>query len=252
MICNVESFVLRLKRADTPLFLAARRLTDFCLTATIPVPRILKPTGRLFYELRFYIPILWKRIKSLLYTTPVFCCRCESVGKHLQLCALPNVNGHALLYIGDDVRFSGSFAVSSGRFNDRPTLRIGNRAFIGHNVSIVCNREVIIEDDVLIAANCRISDYDGHPSALDRRLSNGLPDACDIRPVKICRGAWIGSDVRILKGVTIGAGGVVGANSVVTEDVPPFCVAAGSPARVVKRVRAPTEANFAKAVSAAA
>jgi acetyltransferase-like isoleucine patch superfamily enzyme len=252
MTYSMESVVLRLKRADTPLFRIARRIFDFCFTVTIPVPRILKPAGRLFYELRLYVPVLWRRVKSLIYTTPVFCCRCESVGKHLQLCALPKVHGHALLYIGDDVQFSGSFAISSGKFNDSPTLRIGNRAFIGHNVSITCNREVIIEDDVLIAANCKITDYDGHPASLEKRLSHGLPDPDDIRPVKICKGAWIGSDVSILRGVTIGAGGIVGAKSVVTHDVPPYCVAAGSPARIVRHIRTPAPASFAKIAPVAA
>jgi acetyltransferase-like isoleucine patch superfamily enzyme len=252
MTLSVESVVLRLKRGESPFFRACRKGLKFCFTATIPVPQTLKPAGRLFYELRFYIPMLWARVKSLIYTTPVFCCRCESVGKHLQLGSLPYVRGHTLLYIGDDVRFSGSLAVSSGRFCDRPTLRIGSRTFIGHNASITCNREVVIEDDVLIGANCKISDYDGHPASLETRLANGPPGADDMRPVKICRGAWIGAGVFISKGVTIGEGGVVGANSVVTHDVPPFCVAAGSPARVVKSVSPPGSASFAKAVSAAA
>jgi len=252
MKCSLDSIALRVKRADTPLFRTARKVFHFCLTASMPVPQILKPAGRLLYELRFYIPILWKRFKSLIYTTPVFSCRCESVGKHLQLCALPDVHGHTLLYIGDDVRFSGSFAISSGRFNDRPTLRIGNRAFIGHNVSITCNREVVIEDDAMIAGNCRISDYDGHPAFLEKRLARALPAADEIVPVRICKGAWIGSGVFILKGVTIGEGAVVGASSVVTQDVPPYCVAAGSPAKVVKRLRPANSVSFAKAISAAA
>lgn len=252
MTLSMESAVLRLKRGDTPFFKAAQRVVHFCRTASLPVPRSFKPIGRLCYELRFYIPILWQRLKSLIYTTPLFCCRCESVGKRPQLCALPRVHGHTSLYIGDDVRFSGSFTVSSGRFRSRPTLRIGDRAFIGHNVSITCNREVVIEDDVLIAANCRISDYDGHPASMEKRMSNALPDAEDIQPVRICKGAWIGSGVFILKGVTIGAGGIVGANSVVTHDVPPYCVVAGSPARVVKQVGTPHSASFAAAFSAAA
>src|SRR5271168_3855321 len=151
MTFSVESFVLRLKRADTPFFRRARHILDFCFTANMPVPKNLKPAGRLLYEVRFYAPVLWKRLKSLLYTTPMFSCRCESVGKRLQLVALPSVSGHTALYIGDDVRVSGSLAIASGRFYSKPILRIGNRAFIGHNVSITCNREVIIEDDVLIS-----------------------------------------------------------------------------------------------------
>jgi hypothetical protein len=108
MTLTVESVVLRLKRGDSPFFRACRNALKFSFTAAIPVPQTLKPAGRLFYELRFYIPMLWARVKSLIYTTPVFCCRCESVGKHLQLGSLPYVRGHTLLYIGDDVRFSGN------------------------------------------------------------------------------------------------------------------------------------------------
>jgi acetyltransferase-like isoleucine patch superfamily enzyme len=248
---SVEHVVLRLKRADTPFFRQARKAIDFCLTATIPVPSIVKPIGRLFYGLRFYAPILWSRLKSIFYTTPLFSCRCESVGKHLQLSGLPHVQGHALLYIGDNVRFSGNLAITSGRFHDRPTLRIGSRTFIGHNVSITCNQEVIIEDDVLIAAECRITDYDGHPASLERRVCNGLPAAEEIQPVRICKGAWIGFGALILKGVTIGAGGIVGANSVVTHNVPPYCTVAGSPAKVVKQV-APPDSSIFETVSAAA
>jgi hypothetical protein len=70
MDCSVEYVVLRLKRADTPFFRRARKVIDFCLTATMPVPRIVKPIGRLFYGLRFYAPILWSRFKSITYTTP--------------------------------------------------------------------------------------------------------------------------------------------------------------------------------------
>ena len=252
MNCSLGSVVLQLKRADTPFFKSARRLVDVCRTASIPVPVLLRPAGRFLYEFRFYLPILAARLKSLIYTTPLFSCRCESVGKHLQLRALPIINGHTVLHIGDDVRCSGSFAIASGRFSDRPTLRIGDRVFIGHNVSITCNREVVIEDDVMIAANCRISDYDGHPSSLEKRISNDLPDTKDIRSVRIGKGAWIGSETLILKGVTIGAGSVVGAHSVVTHDVPRYCVAAGSPAVVVKRTANPDSRRSTRAVCAAA
>jgi len=53
--------------------------------------------------------------------------------------------------------------------------------------------------------------------------------------IKIGSDVWIGSGVRILDGVTIGDGSVVGAGSVVTKSIPPFSIAAGVPARVIKR-----------------
>jgi galactoside O-acetyltransferase len=131
-------------------------------------------------------------------------------------------------------------------------LRIGDRTFIGHNVTIVCNREVTIDDDVLIAGDCRISDYDGHAASLEARIAKVLPTAEDIRPVHICKGAWIGSGAFILKGVTVGTGAIVGANSVVTHNVPPYSVVAGSPAEVVKYIGERNPTASVQAVSAAA
>ncbi len=57
------------------------------------------------------------------------------------------------------------------------------------------------------------------------------------RPVRIRRGAWVGATCVLLPGVTIGENAVVGAGSVVTRDVPPFTVAAGNPARVLKKLK---------------
>ena len=252
MTLSVETLVLRLKRPDTQFFRSARKAYDVCSTANMPVPSFFKPAGRLLYELSRYVPRVGRRFRTLLYTHPVFCCRCESVGKHLRLCAMPSVEGHTFLYIGDNVRFSGSLAIVSGKFRERPTLRIGNRVFLGHNVTITCDQEVVLEDDVLIAGNCKISDYDGHPASMEKRIARCDPDAEEIRPVRICKGAWIGFGVWIMKGVTIGEGSIVGAHSIVTHDVPPHCVVAGSPARVVKETEAPTSANIANEVSIAA
>ena len=57
-----------------------------------------------------------------------------------------------------------------------------------------------------------------------------------ITPIRVCRGAWIGGNVVIMSGVTIGQNAVVGAGSVVTKDVPPFSVCVGNPARVIKTI----------------
>jgi acetyltransferase-like isoleucine patch superfamily enzyme len=235
MASIIEVVVLKLKRADSPLFRIARKAYDWSVTANVPVPKAAKPVGRFVYDLQFVMRILWKRFKALVYIQPVFRCRCESVGKRLSLIAMPTVQGHACLSLGDDVRLSGSLGVASGRVHDQPQLRIGNRVFIGHDVQISCNQEVVIEDDVMIAGNCRISDNDGHPTQMKARIA-GLPPAQEaIKPVRIGPGAWIGSGTFILKGVTIGEGSIVGASSVVTRDVPPHSVVAGSPARVVKQ-----------------
>jgi acetyltransferase-like isoleucine patch superfamily enzyme len=58
----------------------------------------------------------------------------------------------------------------------------------------------------------------------------------DARPIVLRDNVWIGFDAIILPGVTIGEGSIVGARSVVTEDVPPYTIAAGNPARIIRAI----------------
>jgi len=151
----------------------------------------------------------------------------------LQLIAMPEVPGHTRVILGDDVQFWGKVGIFSGRFYDDPLLRIGNRVGIGHQVSITCNREVVIEDDVSVSNGCTISDSNGHPTLMSLRVGRDSAGPGEVKPVHICRGAWICTGSFVLKGVTVGEGSVIGANSVVTHDVPPHTIVAGVPAKIV-------------------
>ena len=75
----------------------------------------------------------------------------------------------------------------------------------------------------------------GHPKQADLRAQDQQPRPEDVRPVRICRNAWIGNGSHIMKGVTIGEGAIVGANSVVISDIPPYSLAMGNPAEVLIR-----------------
>ena len=90
---------------------------------------------------------------------------------------------------------------------------------------------------VLIAPNCVITDSDFHAPwpAQERSVRPGCEND---RPVTIEDYAWIGMNSIVLKGVRIGRGAIVGAGSVVTRDIPPFSVACGVPARVVRTAEA--------------
>ncbi|WP_336240156.1 acyltransferase [Citrobacter werkmanii] len=91
-----------------------------------------------------------------------------------------------------------------------------------------------IADDVLIGSGVNI--YVSNHSFSDTSKSISFQGHSDIQPVILERGCWIGANVTILPGVTIGENSVIGANSLVTKSVPPFHVAVGNPARVIKRV----------------
>ena len=112
-------------------------------------------------------------------------------------------------------------------------LLIGSNAGIGMGASISAAREIVIGEYVLLARNVYISDhthaFEDVEIPIMRQGING------IAPVSIGARTWLGQNVVVLPGVSIGQHCVIGANSVVNSSVPDFSVAAGVPARVVKR-----------------
>jgi acetyltransferase-like isoleucine patch superfamily enzyme len=120
-------------------------------------------------------------------------------------------------------------------------VRLGDYALV-HGARVICDAEVTIGDYALISWNVVLMDTYRLPfNALERRrelelLPTRQPRLAGAavlpRPIRIDRNVWIGFDSVVLPGVTIGEGAVVGARSVVVEDVPPCTVVAGNPARV--------------------
>ena len=118
--------------------------------------------------------------------------------------------------------------------NHSVAISIGSGTSIAGACVISAARGVVVEENVLLARNVYISDH------IHRYTQIGTPIIAQgidkIAPVRIKRGAWLGQSVVVCPGVTIGQGAVIGANSVVTHDIPEFCVAVGAPARVTKTI----------------
>lgn len=114
----------------------------------------------------------------------------------------------AEIVIGCDAKFSGAKICSKG------SIRLGNGVRIGANSTIV--------------------DTDFHPIGVEDRLAK--PTDGKIKPVVIEDDVFIGMNVMILKGTTIGRGSVVGAGSVVSGTYPPNSIIAGNPARVIREI----------------
>ncbi len=228
--------ILKLKRQETPLFKSLRSAVNLVFRPTSPsIPSAFKPALGFLYEFHYLVVNLWRAGLTIFYRHPLFQARCAQVGRNLGLSDLPFVSGHVGIYIGDNVTIGGKASILSGRFLDNPRLEIKDRAQIGWNVVIAVNKEVVIEEDTIIANDCRISDSDGHHKDAELRAQNAAVPLREIRAVRICRYAWIGGGSYIMKGVTIGEGSIVGANSVVISDVPPNCIAIGNPAEVILR-----------------
>lgn len=138
------------------------------------------------------------------------------------------------------VRILGDCAVSLG---DRTVLRrnvtigghgellIGHGTVVNEGTIISATRKVQIGSNCMIAPRAYILDVDHQ---YDRRDTPISKQGYTSQPVVISDDVWIGAQAIILKGVKIGTGAIIGANSVVTTDIQPYSIVGGSPARLLK------------------
>ncbi len=116
-------------------------------------------------------------------------------------------------------------------------VEIGNFSAVG-NCILRAESEITIGNYVMVSFDVVITDCERiTPVSVNQPCFKRFPPAnCPPQPVRIGDYVWIGFKVMILAGVTIGDGAIIGAGSVVSEDVPPMTVVAGNPARIVKRM----------------
>jgi len=143
------------------------------------------------------------------------------------------IDGKNGIYIGGDSSFqSGLWMYSHVTDSSTGKISIGSNCSFGYNNHITSAGEVTIGDDVLTANNVYISDnIHGYEDILVPIMRQPIIFK---NSVVIGSGAWIGENVSII-GARIGVNSVIGANSVVTKDVPDYCVAVGAPAKVIRR-----------------
>ena len=125
-------------------------------------------------------------------------------------------------------------------------IALGDWVFLGENSRIWSSNQVVVGDRVLISHDVNIHDTNGHPIDAIARfeqtqaiiLSGHPNDITTIAsaPVTIGDDAWIGFGATVLKGVTIGAGAIIAARSLVTKNVAAGTMVAGNPARLMRDV----------------
>lgn len=136
----------------------------------------------------------------------------------------------------------GFYALNNGE------IEIGNNIFIGVGTTIQAKEKVKIGNNVIIANNVIIVDNNNHPISPEMRLkmsdcSDYMKDElwswkyAESKPIYIEDNVWIGRNSVIMKGVTIGKGSIIALGTIVTKDVPKYCIVAGNPAKIVKRLK---------------
>lgn len=150
-----------------------------------------------------------------------------------------NINA---IRLNDNVLVEGRLMV----FKYGGLINIGNYVYIGEGSHIRSGESIKIGDNVLISHNVNIIDTNSHEINYQERAEEyrkALKDEPSVRkgnvetaPIIIENDVWISFGVTILKGVRIGQGAIIAANSVVTKDVEPFTLVAGNPAKFIKRL----------------
>jgi acetyltransferase-like isoleucine patch superfamily enzyme len=141
------------------------------------------------------------------------------------------------IHIGSETMIGEHVALSAGMMPGQvcltdPVVRIGDRCLIGRGSGIVGHLSIDIGNDVWTGHHVYITDQSHGYEDVSLPISlQSQPES----PVVIGDGSWLGHGVVVLPGAKIGKHVAVGANSVVTGELPDFCVAVGAPARVIRQ-----------------
>ena len=156
------------------------------------------------------------------------------------------IDNKTFLVIGESSLVDGKFVFEK----ETGEIKVGDRVFIGGGTNFICINGINVGNDVMFSWGCTIIDNNAHSLIWDERKHDVMDwkkgidenklgaykDWSNVTsaPILIKNKVWVGFNVIILKGVTIGEGAVVAAGSVVTKDVPDYAVVAGNPAKVIK------------------
>ncbi|PIP13013.1 MAG: hypothetical protein COX49_03150 [bacterium (Candidatus Stahlbacteria) CG23_combo_of_CG06-09_8_20_14_all_40_9] len=133
--------------------------------------------------------------------------------------------------IGEKTNISTAIIIDNAVTKDYTHLIIGDRCYIGKNVFFDLVEPVIVEDEGVISARVTFLTHSDPGERLLRKYFKR-----ETGKIRIGKGTWIGACATIMPGVTIGECAVIGANALVNKDIPPYSVAVGVPARVIRKI----------------
>lgn len=157
-----------------------------------------------------------------------------SFGSDSTICYPAILQGVKDIYIGNRTTIHANCRMQNYyEDGNNPSIHIGNHCYIGYYFSILNASSVTLGDDVLIASHVLISseNHGVNPESEIPYMNQSLIS----KAVSIGDGCWIGENVCILPGVSIGKKCIIGAGSIVTKSIPDYCTAVGNPARVIKK-----------------
>lgn len=176
-----------------------------------------------------------RRIIRSLWLRPSF----ASCGKSVFFGKIGRVHGTKCISIAEGSFFDDFFYLTAWPelVKNVPVLKIGENCSFGAYSHITCTNKITIGNHCLTGKWVTISDNNhGDSSKEALQLPPSQREMISKGPVIIEDNVWIGDKATVLSGVSIGKGAIVAANAVVTKDVPAFCVVAGNPAKIIRKV----------------
>ena len=237
---NIDEFVQKVRRAETPFY---ARLNQYGKRALMMEAPYIPGWHDFLYRERQFRMEAWRNFWRVLYYQPMFRGRCDACGTKLHIYhtgqGIPFLDGNVSMTIGANVKIYDRSAIVGLTVADRPKLVIGNNTDLPNPISIFIGNEVSIGSNCLIVCDL-IADNPGHRTDYHDRTGKRV-EVEKIGRVCIRDHVWAARNSMILGNVTVGTGAVIAAMAVVTRDVPPFCLVAGNPARIVKKMPFPSE-----------
>lgn len=200
--------------------------------------------GRLYsYIFPQYIQNKLKATKQLFfsgYKSRIF----QTFGKNVSLGRNTTYIGEKYISIGDNTSIGDNGRLTAYGYYEKtkqhftPLLTIGNNCNIGEQSHITAINCIMIGNNVLTGPRVLITD-NAHGDSLFKLLDTAPTERFLYSKGKVVieDNVWIGEGSMIMPGVRIGKGSIIAANSVVTKDIPPYSVAAGTPAKIIKTMK---------------
>lgn len=146
-----------------------------------------------------------------------------------------SINNTDHIYIGKKTYVDANVIINCLTINNDAILKIGKNCIIGESSHLTCVKKIIIGDNLLMGRRCLITDNShGNTDFSSMKIPPKNRKIVYKGEVVIGDNVWIGERVVICPGVHIGDGAIIGANAVVTHNVPAYSVVAGVPAKVIK------------------
>lgn len=225
------------KKTDSPQSQFAKRYSiDFAIIAQEchETRKIIKKNFKQYNKIKnilFQFPKLYIGIFRTLNFLKMLKFK-KKIGKNTIIAKTSRITGWGCISIGCNTIIGEHSWINVNQRNQNAII-IGNYCYLGFNTFLSSGHQIVIKDYAMLTIGSKIlgANHNTH-NPLEPYISTGVSNH---QRTIIGYNVWIGADALIVGGVEIGYGSIIGAGSIVTQNIPPFSIAVGSPAKVIKR-----------------